>query len=117
MSSRANSVRADTSSSLSNANENGKINVSTATVRHDSAPRQEQASSSFQQFRDEQESALHELTRRMNGALQKISRYFNAYGAIEKTMDQLSSLNLIVSEKDAELQKKNSGLGSGVRGL
>lgn len=108
MSSRANNTRDTASGSIRNSNENGTINISASSMRKNSTFRLEQASSSFQNFLDEQDNAFNEFARRIMEARQNITGYSKAYADIEKTMDQLSHLRLIVSQKDIELQKKNT---------
>lgn len=106
MSSRPNNTKDIASGSTTSPTENSKISMSSSTVRNDSTSRQEQASSAFRQFLHEQDDAFQQLTKRLTGARQQLTKYTDAYAAIEQTMDRLSNLNLTVSEKNDELERK-----------
>ncbi|KAL9098394.1 MAG: hypothetical protein Q9163_005938 [Psora crenata] len=113
MSSRADNAQGTLSSSRSlkptgKPNRNGATDISLPPAQENSASSQEQASSSFQEFLDEDHNAFNEFVRRSEEARQKIRRYSKAYASIEKYMDYASNLQLTVAGKDTQLREKDA---------
>lgn len=106
MSSKIDGTR-DTASGSMGGSDDDSSTDNNSSVRESPAPVHEQASSWFREFLDEQTRAHNDFIKRFEEARQKIEGYSKAYMSIEKTMDRLSNLQLLVSDKDTELQKRN----------